>query len=265
MNAATRLMSVGTRSQTAKVRNGDAMPEFTATSRFWGFPIGLITLPVVMATASDRSRSFGEIFHFVASASTSGVPMMAIVSFIRTAERMPMPKRMMSTTWSGFFAREKRRFAVQERYPLSTMASPTTNMPNRKTITSTFMARNASGSAIWPVSSTARAPASMTCQIRMVNLPTCRTAISRKTAARTMTAMYVDQAWKCRVIGVGISDWSVRTWRRRMPQVIRLAAGEGQSPSPELFRVLRLPAGNQITTSNLKYSRAEPASWICGS
>ena len=206
MNAAARLTRVGTRSQTAKVRNGDAMPEFTATSRFWGFPIGLITLPVVMAIASESSRSFGEIFHFVASPSTSGVPMMATVSFIRTAERMPMPKRMMSTTWSGFFAREKRRCAMQERYPLSTIASPTTNMPNRKTITSILMARSASGSAIWPVSRTARAPPSMICQIRMVNLPTCRTAISRKTAARTMTAIYVDQGWECRVIGVAMRD-----------------------------------------------------------
>jgi hypothetical protein len=44
----------------------------------------------------------------------------------------------------------------------------------------------------------------MTCHIRMVNLPTCRTAISRKTAARTMTAMYVVQGWKCRVIGVRV-------------------------------------------------------------
>ena len=148
MNAAARLITVGMRSQTKKVRNGDAMPEFTATSRFWGFPIGLMTLPVVIAIASESSRSFFEIFHFVASPSTSGVPMMAIVSFIRTAARMPMPKRMKSTTWSGFFAREKKRLATQERYPLSAIASPTINIPNRKTITSGLMARSASSGAI---------------------------------------------------------------------------------------------------------------------
>ena len=91
------------------------MPEFTATSRFCGFPIGLMTLPVVMATASESSRSRGEIFHFVASPSTSGVPIMATVSFIRTAARMPIPKRMTSTTWSGVLAREKRRRATHER------------------------------------------------------------------------------------------------------------------------------------------------------
>jgi hypothetical protein len=62
----------------------------------------------------------------------------------------------------------------------------------------------------------------MTCQIRMVNLPTCRTAISRKTAARTMTAMYVVQGWKCRVIGVGISEWFIRTARRRMLHPVRM-------------------------------------------
>ncbi len=115
MNAAARLASVGTRSQAAKVTNGEAMPEFTATSRFWGFPIGLMTLPVVMAIASASSMSFFDTFHFVASASTSGVPMMASVSFIRIAERIPMPKRMQSTTWSGFFAREKNRCAMLER------------------------------------------------------------------------------------------------------------------------------------------------------
>jgi hypothetical protein len=32
------------------------------------------------------------------------------------------------------------------------------------------------------------------------------------------------------------SDQVFRTLKKRMPQVIRLAAGEGRRPSPELFR-----------------------------
>jgi hypothetical protein len=47
----------------------------------------------------------------------------------------------------------------------------------------------------------------MTCQILNVNLPTCRTAIRRKTAARTTIAIYVkkrfymngDEAWHPRL------------------------------------------------------------------
>ncbi len=46
------------------VTNGVCIPLFTATSRFCGFPIGLITLPVVIAIARERSISFGEIRNF---------------------------------------------------------------------------------------------------------------------------------------------------------------------------------------------------------
>jgi hypothetical protein len=45
----------------------------------------------------------------------------------------------------------------------------------------------------------------MICQIRMVNLPTCRIAIRMKTAASMTTAIYVDQGYVCRVIGVGMA------------------------------------------------------------
>jgi len=44
----------------------------------------------------------------------------------------------------------------------------------------------------------------MICQIWISNLPTCRTAMRRKTAARIMMGMYVDQGRKYREIGVGI-------------------------------------------------------------
>jgi len=37
----------------------------------------------------------------------------------------------------------------------------------------------------------------MTCQIFRLNLPTCRTAMSRKTRASTMTAVYVEDCFPC--------------------------------------------------------------------
>jgi hypothetical protein len=77
--------------------------------------MGLITLPVVIANARVRRRSFLEILHRVARPSTSGVPIMAMVSFMRSAARMPVPKSMRSTSWSGFLAWEKKRLEIQAR------------------------------------------------------------------------------------------------------------------------------------------------------
>jgi hypothetical protein len=39
------------------------------------------------------------------------------------------------------------------------------------------------------------------------------------------------------------SDWFIKTGRRRMLRAIRLAAGEGPRPSPELISVRRPPTG----------------------
>ena len=83
---------VGRSSQAANVTNGAVIPLFTATSRFWGFPIGLATLPVVIANARAKSSIFFGRLHRAASPSTSGVPMIASVSFISSAERIPNPK-----------------------------------------------------------------------------------------------------------------------------------------------------------------------------
>jgi len=44
----------------------------------------------------------------------------------------------------------------------------------------------------------------MICQMRMVNPPTCRIAMRRKTTARMMTGMYVDQGREYRKKGIGI-------------------------------------------------------------
>ncbi len=68
-----------------------------------------------MASARESSISFGEIRNFVARESTNGVPMTARVSFIRTAEKIPMPKRMKKMTWSVVRARDRKRDESMDR------------------------------------------------------------------------------------------------------------------------------------------------------
>src|SRR4030042_2443337 len=58
--------------------------------------------------------------------------------------------------------------------------------PNRKSITSAFIACNALSGEICPVNSTTKAPSSIICQIRNLILPPCRTAIRIKTTARVI-------------------------------------------------------------------------------
>ena len=67
-------------------------------------PIGLITLPIVTAKASDSSRILGCVLDFRAKDSTTGVPMIASVSFIKKAEKIPIPKRMHSIRASSVLA-----------------------------------------------------------------------------------------------------------------------------------------------------------------
>ncbi len=52
--------------------------------------MGLMTLPVVIPKAREKSMSLGEIPYFREKRRTSGVPMIARVSFIRTAESSPV-------------------------------------------------------------------------------------------------------------------------------------------------------------------------------
>jgi hypothetical protein len=55
----------------------------------------------------------------------------------------------------------------------------------------------------------------MTCQILHVNLPTCRTAMRQKTAARTMIAIYVEEYFP----GPGDEPWhrasKEYSWRKK--------------------------------------------------
>ena len=64
-------------------------------------------------------------------------------------------------------------------------ASPTTNMPKRKSITSMSMDASASMGVISPANRTAVAPRSITCQMRKLTPPIFLTAIRRKTTPRT--------------------------------------------------------------------------------
>jgi hypothetical protein len=117
--------------------------------------------------------------------------MIARVSFIRTAERKPIPNSIKKMIWPGVLAKEKKRHDIIERYPLSTTASPMINIPSKKSITSILIACSASVKEICPVRITARAPPSIICQILRLYAPTCRIAISRNVKARMTTAIYV--------------------------------------------------------------------------
>lgn len=58
-------------------------------------------------------------------------------------------------------------------------------------MTSTSIAFSAAIGAIWPVTRTATAPSSMICHSSKRNRPIRRTAMSRKTAARMTTEMFM--------------------------------------------------------------------------
>ena len=148
-----------------KVPNGSAIFPLSAISRFCGLPIGLTTLPIVTENASANSISFGDISCFLAIRSTIGVTMMAIVSFISTAEAPPKPNMINSIRESTEFACLKYLYAACARYPLSSSACPMINIPNRKNITSKLIARKASSGIICPVTSTVPAPNAITCHI----------------------------------------------------------------------------------------------------
>ena len=167
--------------------NGFPRPLYSATRRFCGFPIGLTTLPVVTAKQRVRSRSFVERLCRDASERTIGVPMIARVSFIRKADRIPMEKMIAAIRVGGVCAMPKRREEMWRRYPLLNSASPTTNIPKRKTIISRFIDFAASGRLICPVKSTISAPRSITCQILNFSLPSWRTVMRMKTRPSTMT------------------------------------------------------------------------------
>ena len=57
-----RLATVGNIRCCKKTRNGLERPELMAMSRFWGFPIGLMALPMVTAKAKVRRSILAEIF-----------------------------------------------------------------------------------------------------------------------------------------------------------------------------------------------------------
>jgi len=61
----------------------------------------------------------------------------------------------------------------------------------------------------------------MICQILRLNLPTCRTAMSRKTAASTMIAKYVMNLSYSRMMSIGISFLFSNGKNVRMPSVRR--------------------------------------------
>ncbi len=53
---------------------------FKAMSKFCGLPIGLVTLPIVIANARASNNNFGEVLYCEASISITRVPIIASVS-----------------------------------------------------------------------------------------------------------------------------------------------------------------------------------------
>ena len=72
---------------------GFATLPLTAIRTFCGFPMGLVTLPIVMPNAKVSSMSFAGNLHCFARRRTTGVPMIARVSFIRKAELAPVTSK----------------------------------------------------------------------------------------------------------------------------------------------------------------------------
>ncbi len=70
---------VGRASQRKKVTKGVLRFPSIAIRRFCGFPMGLITLPVVIQKARANSMSLGEIPYFRENCRTSGVQITARV------------------------------------------------------------------------------------------------------------------------------------------------------------------------------------------
>jgi len=85
--------------------NGLGTFPLMATSRFCGLPIGLITLPIVTEKANASNSSFGRIPVFLAICNTTGVPIIASVSFIRKADSRPAPNNIRSNRLSAVLAR----------------------------------------------------------------------------------------------------------------------------------------------------------------
>jgi len=83
---------------------GLATLPLTAMSKFWGFPIGLVALTIVMPKARASNKILGEYRLFSRSNSTTGVPIIASVSFIRKADIRPMPNRWRAPRLSSDFA-----------------------------------------------------------------------------------------------------------------------------------------------------------------
>ena len=65
-NIIERLIRVGINKYLKKTIKGFEKCPFIAMSKFWGFPIGLNTLPVVTANIIARIRGFAGIFCFFA-------------------------------------------------------------------------------------------------------------------------------------------------------------------------------------------------------
>ena len=125
-------MRVGMKRYDPKVINAPAVPLSCAISRFWGFPIGLITLPVMIANASVIKNKTGEILNRVASARTRGGSDNSQGIIHQECRQQPHSKQYNKYQLFGIFGMGKNICAIYLKYPISTSDTPTTNIPNKK-------------------------------------------------------------------------------------------------------------------------------------
>jgi len=122
------------------------MPLRVAIKRFWGFPIGVITLPMLTAKANEMNSALAldpvinscfEIWI------TIGTPNKATVSLTRNADSVPIPTMNINRNVSILFALESIFSAISLRTPDLSRAETILNMLKRNKITSRLMEKKA--------------------------------------------------------------------------------------------------------------------------
>ena len=108
--------------------------------RFWGFPTGVITLPIVTPSASVINRTLGLIRICLESPSIIGVAVRARVSLTRKAESRPIPNKTSARARCGVLESLTIRAVRYSRSPERSIAATIENIPRRKNITSRLMA-----------------------------------------------------------------------------------------------------------------------------
>ena len=94
-----RQIIVGIAKYFEKIING--LSSWLAINKFCGFPMGLNTLPMVMANARDSMYGDKSFLLFLQSFIMTGTPIIAVVSFNTRADNVPKTKMIIAKTYFG--------------------------------------------------------------------------------------------------------------------------------------------------------------------